>query len=64
MRYPDFAHAQSGGRTWTHVRTHTSVRTYMHSRVPRECMYVRWEVRRLLSVAGVMATGSVGTVPV
>ena len=22
MRYPDFAHAQSGGRTWTHVRTY------------------------------------------
>ena len=22
MRYPDFAHAQSGGRTWTHARTY------------------------------------------
>ena len=22
MRYPDYAHAQSGSRTWTHVRTY------------------------------------------
>ena len=70
MRYPDFAHAQSGGPTWTHADARHTVRTYtseLPSRNPeqagslpighsrkRECPQLTTYIAKLCALVGVV----------